>query len=102
MNIESITLDDLLECAACLWEHAQELRARRGARAYMPEVHKAYECHGAAVVRSAVIDAAAVREACLCWYLSEERREGMPFDWEFIPRWFGDNFDWETLAYNTK
>lgn len=84
--------NDLLETAACLWEAALECKA-----VPISKVAAAFFKNGTAEVRTAVVSGAAAANAA--WETSEENANGEPFDWEFIPRWFAENFDWETISY---
>ena len=91
-NETEVTETDLLESAACLWEHALNETSDAGT-----EAGRAMFMHGTAEVRSAVISGA--RAAHLAW-LESPKQGDESFDWDFVPGWFNNNFDWATLAYD--
>lgn len=84
-----IDTETLCDMAMVLWEAVLDLRSESGGENTSPAaelIEHRFDSEGTMSVRESVVQWAAQAE--LAWRaLSEDVRESMDYDWEFVPRW---------------
>lgn len=87
---DAISMDDMIEAAACLWENVVRLRGSNDEPAGM---ESAFDAQGTSSIRAIVIGWA---DKVHHDWTEAQRLHAWddPFDWEFVPQWMELNVDW--------